>query len=385
MHKNPLYKLAGEKEHETTMPAGANTGLWFTRFFNAYHDGYVENRNGGKSHFPEKEWTLDATLKKEWIDTVAGERGDKKLLAEYEQRHKTLAQFLQAEVSYFNNDWHFATGLGNNHPVENGLTWHPTLGVPYLPSSGVKGLLRAFVQEWMEIDNEDENLEERWFGSHNPDDESNPTQTGGLVFFDAIPTEPVKLACDIMTPHMGEWYAQGDKIISENYAIHAPADWHSPVPIPFLVVKKINLLFMIAPRDNQCEVSVTDAKNAMSALENALKWIGAGAKTAVGYGRFKKNVEKNNDFQSEKYEALSPAEKLIHQLTTIQKAEEAIARKQPGGVLDTAVSNIIEQSKSLDEADRRLIYNAAKNALIWLGKDKKKMKEKLAPLNITLE
>ena len=366
MGLSPLYKSANGYEHETEMPAGANTGLWFTRFFNEY----------------KSDWTLDATSKKKWIDTIIGPRGSEALLKEYEQRHKTLAQFLQAEVSYFNNDWHFATGLGNNHPVENGLTWHHTLGVPYLPSSSVKGLLRAFVHEWMQAD---ENLVTRWFGAHTADDEINPNNTGNLIFFDAIPTKPITLACDIMTPHMGDWYAQGDKINSDNYATHAPADWHSPVPIPFLVVKEIQLMFMIAPRNNQCVTSIADAKNAMDALASALKWVGAGAKTATGYGRFKKDLQKNGDLQSEKYDALSDAQKLIHQLTTIQKAEEAIARKQPGGVLDTAVSNIIEQSKSLDEADRRLIYNAAKNALTWLGKDNRKIKEKLAQLNITLE
>ena len=34
------------------------------------------------------------------------------------------------------------TGMGNPHPLESGFTWHPTLGMPYLPGSAV-GLVRA--------------------------------------------------------------------------------------------------------------------------------------------------------------------------------------------------------------------------------------------------
>ena len=40
----------------------------------------------------------------------------------------------------------FVTGLGRRHPVENGFAWHSTLGVPYLPGSSVKGMVRAWTR-----------------------------------------------------------------------------------------------------------------------------------------------------------------------------------------------------------------------------------------------
>lgn len=83
------------------------------------------------------------------------------------------------------------TGLGRQHPLENGFTWHPTLGVPYIPGSSLKGLLRAWDREenaeWHEGSRrnafvETEITKER-FGTQD--------RVGGLVFFDVLPmTKP---------------------------------------------------------------------------------------------------------------------------------------------------------------------------------------------------
>ena len=56
-----------------------------------------------------------------------------------------------------------AIGLGNSHPLENGLLWHPTLGVPYFQGSTVKGLAKALIEKW----GADPQLIKRWFGSVN--------------------------------------------------------------------------------------------------------------------------------------------------------------------------------------------------------------------------
>ena len=41
----------------------------------------------------------------------------------------------------------FATGLGNEHPIENGFAFLTPYGLPYLAGSGVKGILRRAMQE----------------------------------------------------------------------------------------------------------------------------------------------------------------------------------------------------------------------------------------------
>lgn len=47
----------------------------------------------------------------------------------------------------------FATGLGNEHPIENGFAFLTPYGLPYLAGSGVKGILRRAAQE-LALENE---------------------------------------------------------------------------------------------------------------------------------------------------------------------------------------------------------------------------------------
>lgn len=265
----PIY----QGDHPTTRPSDANRGLWYTRFYK----GFGPN------------WEVDETSKRSWIKENAGPCGNDGELEAHAKRMKQLSAALGGNCADFDTVWHFATGLGISHPVENGFAWHHTLGVPFLAASGVKGLLRSWTECWRDFDNEETRQATitRCFGASAGDDDSS---AGNLIFFDALPIERVHLAADVMTPHMGKWYEQGHEIHgSQDYATKAPADWYSPVPVPFLVVKKAALRFMIAPRligdetaDTQARV---DAQDAMQQLEQALEWLGAGAKTAAGYGR----------------------------------------------------------------------------------------------------
>jgi CRISPR-associated protein Cmr6 len=70
----------------------------------------------------------------------------------------------------------------------------------------------------------------RWFGAAKGIDQAMPEGAGNLIFFDALPTAPVLLSCDIMTPHMNKWYEKGGDIGAQDYATTAPADWHNPGP-----------------------------------------------------------------------------------------------------------------------------------------------------------
>lgn len=119
-----------------------------------------------------------------------------------------------------------------------------------------------------------------WFGTE--DKEQVAEQSGAFIFFDAVPHQPPELLCDIMTPHMDKWYEQGDTGSLDPDKI--PADWHEPVPVPFLAVKKAQFIFRIAARNPKNQADVKELADIFEALNNALLWLGAGAKTAVGYG-----------------------------------------------------------------------------------------------------
>ncbi|SFV88896.1 CRISPR-associated RAMP Cmr6 [hydrothermal vent metagenome] len=242
----------------------AHKGLWFERFFNQQEGD-------------------DA--KKNWINTVTkGECGNKSQLEAHLKMQRQLCDSLKGTSLFFKNDWHFVTGMGIDHPVENGMNWHPTLGTPYLTGATVKGLIRAWIEQWSEVEDRAQICLD-WFGSENkdPDQQTTDNQAGNFIFFDAIPIAPTTLECDIMTPHMGKWYSDGSKIQQrEDYAETLPADWHSPTPIHFLVVKEIRLHFCIAARTQAYQNKLPEV---MEALSQSLKYLGAGAKTAVGYGR----------------------------------------------------------------------------------------------------
>lgn len=261
----------------------ANIGLWFTRFY----DG-----------FKAPSWEIDTESKRGFIDVTVkiakqGTHG-KAHLEGMAKRQKNLCEALGGVCHTLRTSAPLLTGSGLSHPVENGFTFHPTLGVPYLPASGVKGVLRAWVEVWSDLpEDERQRRIAHWFGAAKgteglPEDQQE--QAGALIFFDALPLDWIDLRCDILTPHMGKWYEKGGSLTQADFAQAAPGDWYSPVPSPFLVVDRgASFLFGIAPRctgDAQQDALAREAAGeAMETLLLALEWVGYGAKTAAGYGR----------------------------------------------------------------------------------------------------
>jgi CRISPR-associated protein Cmr6 len=235
-------------------------------------------------------------------------------------------------------------------------------------------LLRAWVEHW------DDSLDEparkqrvaRWFGvdAETAKKEGTDEHAGGLIFFDALPIKPVELALDVMTPHYGKWYEQGGEIKNPNQEPEkVPADWHDPIPVPFLVVKQADFLFAIAPRRTSDQAA---AKSAMKVLAEALDWLGAGAKTAVGYGRM------NHD------------EAILHQVQTWvqedqkqredkQRLQEKLNRKAKLSPLEQAMEDIIDQRQDKNLAPYIALIHAV-DAGQWQGDDKRQVAAKIREL-----
>ncbi|RMF43857.1 MAG: type III-B CRISPR module RAMP protein Cmr6 [Deltaproteobacteria bacterium] len=270
MGKRPLYKGHASG---ASLDRG-HPGLGFFRFF----DGY--------SHDWKIEVTKTSNPKLDFIRRFARPVGNVGQLAAFLRRREALTQALGAAQRVLQLDGPFVTGTGLEHPVENGFLWHPTLGTPHIPGSTVKGLLRAWMEGWAGVETE---KIRRWFGAGSDTDGAGTA--GSLIFFDAVPVAPVLLFTDVMTPHMGKWYEQGLRIQNINKDHEKiPADWHDPVPVPFLVVREASFHFMIAARTPEVQEHLPDI---MKHLETALATIGIGAKTAVGYGRFRSAASEN--------------------------------------------------------------------------------------------
>ncbi|WP_417533688.1 type III-B CRISPR module RAMP protein Cmr6 [Marinobacterium stanieri] len=274
-----------------------NKGLRFERFFSGYDTEFTKTDTGSKR----------AALQK-----CVGGCGDTKALEQASARCQQLTKALGGQARVYSTDWHLVTGTGNNNPVENGFTWHPTLGTPYLPGSTIKGLVRAWAEQFLGWDKVEI---QRWFGISEGGDGQVKEQAGEVIFMDAFPIEPPMLKVDIMTPHMGKWYEKGSEKQDKNTI---PGDWHAPVPVPFLVTNSAKFLFALAPRPG-CTV---DMDSVFDALTDALAWLGIGSKTSAGYGHLSPDEAQTQMLQRS---SMNEGERLLAQL------EEQFRREQQFG------------------------------------------------------
>lgn len=226
------------------------------------------------------EWSLKAdkdSPKLAWVNSVANAnyapQQKLNLLEEHHERMVLLCQQQNALTLYYKTTSRLVTGIGQDHPIENGFLWHPTLGVPYIPGSSIKGMLRSWLLTWQGS----EHLR-CWFEKQF--DVSKAPGVGKLVFFDSLPCKVPKLEADIITPHFGAYYRD---------TVHStpPADWLSPIPTPFLTVAKQQTFCMCVARRDGAVMQEEEKTTIEDALCLALNTIGIGAKTAVGYGRMK--------------------------------------------------------------------------------------------------
>lgn len=282
----------------------------------------------------------------------------------------------------------FMTGTGMEHPLENGFAFLAPYGLPYLAGSGVKGVLRRTAEYLRDFEFGEDNF--GWsqtsidilFGPEPKNGDSETARRGALVFWDVfIQPKEFKLGMDILTPHYTKYYE----------GTETPHESGQPVPVPFLVVPseakfnfyiQCNAEFIAEERLQQNWRSMVKIL-----LEHSFDWLGFGAKTASGYGQLKADIRALQELAEQEVAAkkanMSVVDRLKDDINKIWGEEKTLNRKQAGGPLDNAVGVAIKEAIDLSEAERQEIYRFAKEAMTWLGKDKKKMKEKLAPLNIT--
>lgn len=327
----PLYQdVRGDK---FSLGEERNYGLWFEKYFSAYTNLYEK----------------DETNFRNWLEKFNNKKiGDKQHISLINRALslRLLANSQQGKVGVFLVKDQLVTGMGLPHPIENGFLWHPTLGMPYIPGSIVKGIVRSLIETSYSLDNkeEQENILLRWFGSKDKfvDSDTGNNQTGSLVFLDALPVKPCRLHLEIMTPHMGNWYDKGGKSNRDSHAI--PGDWHSPNPVSYLVARDLSLQFIIMPRASvtvDIEQAKEDVKHAWKALLCALDWIGAGAKTAIGFGRMMPDEVEENKLKNhaesvsiEQRTAAMTTEQLSVEKVRVQLAHDVQYNiKEPTGIL----------------------------------------------------
>ena len=272
----PIYE-----EFDLAKPHEGHAGLWYEKCCNTWRfdPGWTLVAAEGVS--PKLDWVNTVTkntvkanfdMEPDYVKDPA-----KALLTEHHDRLTNLCKPPNGLTLSFKTTSRLVIGIGQDHPVENGFLWHPTLGVPYIPGSSIKGMLRNWMLEWA-----DGATNKAWFES------DIAKGVGQLIFLDALPLEVPKLEADVITPHYGPYYRDPNT--------QPPADWHSPVPTPFLTVA-VGAKFAIRviarrgkPTDPPFDFAAVE-KALKDALKDAFDVLGIGAKTAVGYGRLKPSNE----------------------------------------------------------------------------------------------
>ncbi|MEO0244582.1 MAG: type III-B CRISPR module RAMP protein Cmr6 [candidate division WOR-3 bacterium] len=217
-------------------------------------------------------------------------------------------------------------GLGSSHVLETSITLHHIYGIPYIPSSALKGVCRRLsfwkiAENKNVLNNEKElsKIQNEFYGELSFDKEILKYQLlfgaqnfkGLLLFLDAYPVIENNreiFDLDIMNVHYQKYYSDATGKIP-------PGDWENPNPIIFLTLKEgikfnFNVLYdkwratrikeseekelkeLKIPEYakeivNNWESNTQELENEIKKLiEEALKEFGVGAKTRVGYGIF---------------------------------------------------------------------------------------------------
>lgn len=187
-------------------------------------------------------------------------------------------------------------GLGNEHPTEKGFRFDWTLGIPMIPSSSLKGVVRlAFLVNLL---NQMEDFEEaeRVFKNIEKDDGlpaevkdvfgyagERKAASGKVIFLDAYPEKLPKLKAEIMNCHYEDYLQKGTRGPTEDQNPNPQKFWAID-PLLDATGARVRFVFRVLLHPEIAhETTLVEALE--KAFVAALAEHGLGAKTAIGHGR----------------------------------------------------------------------------------------------------
>ena len=221
-----------------------------------------------------------------------------KMIENINKKYYSNLQSLNLKLSkemVFIPQWRLIVGLGNPSVYETSITLHHIYGIPYIPGSAIKGVLRSYIITELFGKNKDGSLNLKDAEKEALQDQGfcdifgcpqnsfyNESRQGKVIFFDTLPIEPPKIEPDVMNVHYPDYYG-GNK---------PPADYQNPIPIYFLTVKETPFRFILGIKQKDNAPIQSGKFEGKKPLDKALKYLkdalsehGIGAKTSVGYGQ----------------------------------------------------------------------------------------------------
>jgi CRISPR-associated protein Cmr6 len=287
----PVYRreVVGQVFGSKVLPPGANPALVFNRYLRIW-DGAVSRgvlRAGEKGN---RDSGRQAALREFVTAYAALENGEAhRALKEVDARLAGVVKAKDGRCVELNTAWRLVSGLGQHHPNENGFAFDRNVGVPYLPGTGVKGVCHALAGLADPASLPQARIDEIFgFGPEEGDGGSaDRAASGDLVFLPAYPAPNrwPRLELDIVNSHHSEYQAGLEAFYQRpRRSPPVPIDYESPNPVFFLAVAADTpFRFRVFSRTG----SARNLDCAVELLETALTLLGIGAKTAVGYGRFR--------------------------------------------------------------------------------------------------
>lgn len=260
------------------------------------YDREVTKIGGGKVRISSEKKRIDGS----WD----GKKAEGMLAKRHALVEKCATAFKQLGYDYLRHEVPLSTplviGLGNEHPTEKGFRFDWTLGVPCIPASGVKGVVRlAYLVNalnefptkeeaesfWREVrDDRIPECAQHLFGCSEVKNAGQKAMRGKVIFFDALPAKLPRLKPEIMNCHYPDYLnKKGER---------GPTEDQQPNPQKFWAVDPLDenggpLKFVFRLLLHKSIAGDKDyGPCLMTAFEAALQDHGLGAKTAIGHGRF---------------------------------------------------------------------------------------------------
>lgn len=358
-----------------------NPGLWLQK-------GLAKTENKNKSNKTNDSTPGDSLTKTEHLKKIA------ELLTSEEYIHAFDRWFGLTEDEDETRFQRFAMtlenrmviGLTGNGVLETGCSLSRNYGMPYIPGSSIKGVVRAFAHRRLKK-HAPEICE--LLGSDDPDKLT--PQSALVTFHDAwwIPQGNKKpFVLDIVTTHHQDYYnGKSEKPSDKDSPIPKakPSDKDSPIPNHLLGVQG-SFLFVLEGASEHTSLCAT-------LLKKALQGDGIGAKTAAGYGYMnvdddllKKIQRVYQDRIREREDAsLSPVQKRLRSLTKQLKAQIDANKPEPSGNLREELKNAISDAQSWNAADIQNLQEFAQKCItFWDPKKKNKKLKELRQLVMSL-
>lgn len=286
---NKLVRPQDRRGQHLDSGGGQHAGLLLQRYL-------CENATGDSGNPEEKRALLKAAIN-------AARNTDVQSLYRLAYNRWKTSRSKDSQTVELESAGRVIVGLGSENVLETGIRLHQTYGIPIIPGSALKGLAAHYCDQiWGDRNTAnpaDDDARKLFRRPRQEDRENNrPAEpqgnyhrtlfgatddSGCILFHDAwfVPgsaAEPLRL--DVMTPHHPDYNRDPEK----DSKFHAPTDFDSPTPVPFLSVAG-KFLIAVSWHGPSSDQAAKWTELALTLLREALSDWGVGGKTSSGYGR----------------------------------------------------------------------------------------------------